>query len=391
MISNKPQVDNLLHSINKIRKIDDNGKVSFRGFDFEDYCCALITYLNFPSGISENRRMGILRKSLFGIDKKENISRISLHKSLNTENRKYLNERRKTYTAVITTNISDGWPFKTINFENRKIVFEDRRENLSRYEPRIDNLYHGSNPTDYKVAKIVLEERDEERAINEAIDHISILRGLWNASVNHYFRTSFGTPRMPVNRIAIGPTHLLYLNKNATPSTWYEPSYVATVPTINLLQYRVNLQKLTRTLQTNSRKSPHWSKIRRSLIAFSDCFDSIDYNSASMYAWSILENLAYTSNYNKMTHRVSSLYENSDHHAAILEHLRSRRNQISHNFANFRDSEIVLMQIMRYVARLIFLHMGLFSRKFQNSEDIIKFLDMPRERDILRVGARFIR
>jgi hypothetical protein len=97
---------------------------------------------------------------------------------------------------------------------------------------RAHNYIHGEIPDYYTAARVSVRARSAHEAVEQGLDALDLLRGMWNFVINQrvWFRLHRGASK-PFNQILLGPLHTLHEpgGKLAVDSFWYEPDYVGPV------------------------------------------------------------------------------------------------------------------------------------------------------------------
>ncbi|WP_423749349.1 hypothetical protein [Pseudomonas sp. VD9] len=225
--------------------------------------------------------------------------------------------------------------------------------------------------------KIQLKAKTAQGATTKALRSLDILRALMALFGNSGMEL-MGNNQAPINKVRLGQTHTLHYfsGKPAKSPVWYEPYfevgkvYSPSKPEIFGNNVKWALSKL--------KECNYGRTIKDSLLRYVRALDEREHNSALIRLWGALECIASPSDSNKdgIPRRCAFLFEESEFHQQILEHLREHRNQSVHAGEESERAKTYCYQIQFYFRELILFHLRR-SNDFQTLAEANQFLDLP--------------
>lgn len=387
----------LLNKLDRIKTIE-NGKVSFVAFEYLEYSNVLESMVELSPDITSDIKRDILSVAINNTAAKRTITKISLEKEIRKEEGKYLRKKKKDYILVTSISVPSSDRIPNMRINNCLLTFPGRLHKsfvMERYEKEdtVFKWYGGKKPLNHKPVKIHLQARNEREAASVALDQIDLIRGIWNLFLNDSMRMSSGKP-MPVNKVLLGPVHTLHLasKKLATDMFWYEPDYRDYVPCTTLSSYKYKVLGSMRFVRERLNKIEYSDNLEEALRRYARALDHLDLTSSFIKMWGLLEYLTCTmkDSYKVTIRRASFLFQESEFHSQVLNHLKEYRNKTVHS--GFNDSgkiEAYLYQLQKYVRQLLIFHLS-NQIGVNTMSELVKFLDFPTDGKLLKEKKRLI-
>ena len=182
-LDSKVDISPILESIERTRKINNDGTVSFTGFDFGETSTALSSFITFDSEIPKAQKNHIVTQTVFRAARQNAISRQRFLKSLNQEEKNYINKPLTDF--YLLSSLSLGWrpEFRRVYSGRQIITFsEEYPKGFPRDELDIDRAIAKKEEatTGFSRIRIKVKSRCEYGAFEKASDHIDYIRGIWN-------------------------------------------------------------------------------------------------------------------------------------------------------------------------------------------------------------------
>jgi len=396
-IPKKPYLPYVIERLNAVRT-QKGGEVKYSGFDYLWFSSAIETIVSLHDSIPRYAKTRIVSKSLHEPTKSGKIDAEKLKYALKKYEDEYLNTSEGTFILKASISVSSGLPFKKLNLDKASFGFIPNEKLSSIPDHQLRNPpFHGTAPENYHDITVRINGKTDYEAGNIAIDRLDLIRGFWNLLLNKSYRMSFGS-RQPINEITTGPFFTLH-NTDGTLSdngVWHDPNFTVSSKLRDLTHEMGYLKKQTLRFQRYFNSSPFQDIIRDAMLRYVRALDGINYEETIVQLWSILESLTLygegddAGRHADVVRRAASIYQEQQLAAAIIDHIRVRRNEIVHRSRNFQDSEGLVYQSKSIVENLIFIYIGMFSKNFQNKAEIRTFLDLPREKKMLDLGKNFI-
>ncbi len=380
----------------KTKLIRDDGKVTFQGFIYKEHESILHGMLQFPGKLPEVEQRRILQGGIFVAAEAGKLSKESLLKEFKILERSYWRKPRKRF--VLLTSLSIRWNerLKRIHLGRDQIIFERiltprfRREAYQVRDGAKTSLF-ADPPLDYLPVRIHVTARTSSEAADIALDHLDLIRGIWNWFFNRgqAFRLSFGGKPMPINRIMNGPIHTLHYpsGKLAAETTyWYEPTYMEALKVYSLSEHIDRLYDFLRKVFESLRHHGYSDDVKDAIRRYGRSLDERNWKNAFLRLWSVLELLTDKGfqNYTVLIRRASYIFEEREYYTQLLKQLREYRNSSVHDDAESQESEAYLYQLKNVVEALLGFHIGNPFR-FSSLNEAGQFLDLPSEKDDLRL------
>lgn len=396
-ILNKIDLKKILEIIDNSKGTGANGKPDFTfTLEYLDCKAILCNAVDFNEKIPTSEKESIVYKAQVAVAAKGTITEDKIIKEIKKIERNYLRQTEKRY--VLCTSIS----FKYCDKIKRKRI-NDTIITFSRYLPtkytkhikKIRDisswLIDTRHDEEYTIVKVFANAPTPEVAALKALESLNYLIGLWNLFLNYQKMSPIIniSNKGPINKLILGPLHTIHLpnGKLASDNFWWSPINLQAFgpyPTNNNETKRMlHFEKLFRdkinSLPKNKKLHEYKDKIIWAIKEYSNALDSRDKYVAFLKLWTVLEVMtASVGNYKKTANRASFLFEDTNFHKMVLEHLRHIRNSLVHKNDSKESIEYNLSQLKRYVEKVILMHWKMISRS-HSFYKTIEFLDLPAD------------
>ena len=401
--------EEIIQKLNKITSVNPTDGQFSIDYGYPDYSyiglvIVLANMLHLSNELSEIKKIDVLQQVIPLVRQKGDITITNLLGQISKLENQYINQPKLDF--VLATYISaDAW-FNEPKLANRHIynatiTFSHElpeRFRASHYQIKdwAKNIILRNFPDRYQAVRVKISARSVAEAAESALDRLDLLRAIWNFSVTRnswlHPRLSGGI-RMPINALVLGPLHTIHKTngEKATDITqwWYEPSYIAPITLFNVKKNGERMYKWEKWVRERLAKSVYRVELERILVRYVRALDDTNWQNTFLALWSILEHLTTTTgNYEKTIKRTAFLYEDTDYHVEILNHLRRHRNDLVHEGNNTIFFETLSYQTKYYVDQLLEFHFANHF-KFNSLSDAADFLDNTIDENKLK--ASFLR
>jgi len=321
----------------------------------------------------------------------------ALKSSIKQSERNYLEQEKKKY--YLLTSLS----FKYFD-QLPKLKIDQVHISFLPYLPKKYRIYDNINikskfpdypPKDYTIVIISLQARSLAEAIELGLEKLNFVRGFWNFSINRRLgsRIQMGK-RDPINDVRLGPLHTIHdgSGKLSDKIYWFENEFL----------YKSSYNSVKDKWQYINKEFIHFKKCLKNSKSdidissyvnyYTNALDTIDYHSAYLKLWSLLEQLTDTglSGYDKTISRTLFFYKNDKLNKEALEHLRIIRNRLIHKGESPDDIDPVLFQMKRFVEKILLFQINNLNYFF-NIHEVGRFLDINYDEDSLKREIQFRR
>lgn len=374
--------EEILNKIERIKNLTDDGRVSFEAFEYHNAFASLFSMIELPSKLDGLNLDSILSRSISMTATAGVLTKDALMENIQKICRTELATREEKYCFLTSISINPAHlTVKSIYIEDTHINFF-AGEYPKKYASRNREIKASYRALDdehekYCKVKIQLKAKTDQGATTKALKSLDILRAIMALFGNSGMEL-LGNKHAPINKIRLGQTHTLHAfsGKPAKSSVWFEPYfevgkvYSPSKPEIFGNNVKWALSKLN--------KCKYGRIIKDALLRYVRALDEREPNSALIRLWGALECIASPSDSNKdgIPRRCAFLFEESEFHQQILEHLREHRNQSVHAGEESERAKTYCYQIQFYFRQLILFHLRR-SDDFQSLADANQFLDLP--------------
>lgn len=410
-IKQKEDLLEITKRIDKLKKINDEGKISFEnGFIFQYNMIVLLNFLKMSEEITDLEKENILNKAIFNCGKVGSITPDKVLQEVKKCEKTYLKNKPNKYVLLSSLSVPKRIKMKSFKLDDKSIFF---KPSISDYFVKeFDKVYRIAKypifsklPENYIYVKTFVYARTPLSAMNKAMKFYNFYRGLLNLTLNRRnpIRISSGFPK-PVNKFLSGPLSTLhYPNGKIVEEIWnYDLEYQYPYPCFDPIKHLDNIYKFEKYIRRRIKKIKYSKILCQAISDYGLALDSINWRSTFLRLWAILEQLTFAEPNEKhqtMIDRVLFLCRNRNYSKIILEQLRKIRNTFAHGNQT-KETEIletVIYQLKNYVEVLIRFHLEMGS-KFDNIEQIRNFLSLPCEQknievkyNLLKIAKKFIK
>lgn len=384
--SNKYNPETILQRIEKSRSIDENGRVSFSGFEIEQNLSVLKSMVLFPDEIPEIERTRSIWQ-IISSEKEEFIASKILRKI-----NKYFNDlekaERKKYYLLSSISLSKKNLPNELNIlgVNLKFFVGSYPDKFNTRFDFIKELGMFKNPNPVTYTKIIVRVQEKTPFIAaymafRAVDYFRAIACLFANPMMEYLSNEW----YPINKVRLGEFHSLHDSNGEIPiqTYWFEPNFVEErifISTENE-NFKNNVYKWIRTIN----RTPYKEIIIESLQRYVRALDEKDPYTALIKIWNSLEYLSCGeyAKYNTIVARVSNIFNEREYHVQVLEHLRDVRNTSVHSGSQIDSARKDCYLIQYYYYYFIRFLIGNY-KSFKVIEDAYEFLDLPNDVIVLK-------
>ncbi len=382
---NKQNIDVLLSKIKDIAKVDENGRLVYHSFGYDDIQWILLSIIDFGNILNVESQKTILTKTIAEVIKNQRFDKLFFIKQLNTELKFYNNKKEQTYFLLITLSIGK-LPFRKIKLGDSTITIHGKRFPKIFENERI-NLLKSNNFSDdiisYTKVSIQIKSKDYRDAYSKGFYYIEILRSFLCLQLNHGFEIRFGErSRKPINRILKGETFTLHFSDGKVVDKHffyfaldYKDSKMLSLESEKLKSLKSSINWLTKAF--NNCKPKHQLKIGQTLNCYVDAFDEYSYDISFLKIWTALEKITNTDQNDDLIRRCLALFthDSKPFEKQKLEALRLFRNEFIHEGDKGIDSFHACFSVQDFLYNLIVKFNLAYSGFFENIEEANLYLD----------------
>lgn len=396
--------DVILGKLNAIRTLDGE-KVSFSGFEYNEYIQVLKSMVDVDEGVSQEIAHQLIVKGFHEAAKKQELTKNNVISAVKKAVREHLGKPNEPYWLLTTLNVnfSNDLPRYSINgctIRFYKQMPKKYRKARTGVLSEVSSwLIDKDESCSYYVVAHVSDKTAHE-AVDKMLDAIDLLRGIWNLHINKSMVLSFGGRKKPINQITLGALHTLH-DKNGekvNDTFWYEPEHYKDHSKVDFSKNSYKTLEFTKNIRKALRKNSYGKDVEFAIIKYVRALDSQDYNAVFIKLWGVLEGLTHTlkDSYDKTIKRAAFQYADREYNRQVLEHLRQYRNRSVHLGAGENDIDTHVYQLKSYVEQLLRFHI-VNHFKFENMEEAAKFMDLQPDKEALkkqielcRAGIKFM-
>ena len=381
----------ILEKLSSIRMLDGD-KVSFKGFEYNEYIAVLKSMVEINEEVSAEIGHGLIVKGFHEAAKKKELTAVAVLSGIKNALREHLKKPSQLYWLLTTINISlsNDLPMYNINGCSLRFFKYLPKKYRKARESFISDVSSWLIDKDESLSyyiKARVCEKSEYGAATRMLDAIDLLRGIWNLHINKTMVLSFGGRKKPINQITLGAMHTLHdkSGNKASNTFWYEPEHYENHAQVDLSENSYRTIEFTKNVRKLLKKSSYGKDVEIAIIRYVRALDSQDYDSVFIKLWSILEYLTATlqEKYDKTIKRTVFQYVDRDYNKQVLEHLRQYRNKSVHLGSGSNDIETHVYQLKSYVEHLIRFHIANHF-KFYNLQEAATFMDLQPDKEALK-------
>lgn len=376
----KPAV--LFKKLASERTISPTGDVSFGGSELQANLPAIHSMLDFPIAAVDVDTVRLTRLSLFQV--KKELTSDNFLNSINKGLNEILISEQKTFFLLTSVSIDHQAIQKNITIFGAQLSFL-ATEYPKKFRSRAELISTSGvqlKPESNKYCKVIIKvkARTSSEAVIRALKALDFQRALWCMQANPQMQFSFrrDETQKPINVIRLGSTHTLHHENGeyAKSGLWYEPNY------LEVKNYSFKNQTIAKFNNSYFRrrlaKCSYGDKITAALLKYVRALDGTDENSAYLGLWVALEILVTTgkAGNDRLVSRCAFLFEDSNYHSQMLEHLREYRNSSVHTGEETELARENCLQLQFYFVQLLYFYIN-NTNFFKTLEEANNFLDLP--------------
>lgn len=380
----------------KLRQITD-GKVSYINtdghiLDIIDDC------IKVPPELDRREKSICVRKALNNPALLDITNEKDLVREIKIEFQRMANKPKEDYYTVIGLNFDPLEMF--ISSKKRAVYFNtnprgrfftkamEGRRNIrtTNGEDHMLEWFGISKEEPLYFVTIKTSARTAFSAYDIAVEEMNFQRGLCNYIINSgkIVRTSW--PPRPVNVFLEHPLVTVHQSDGslATDVFWYRPDYRASPKThISKNEISKVITKLPALRKTVN--SGHLANDARFMIGqYNIAFDCWRYDECFLKIWALLEDLTMSGGkYDQLVSRVSATFEDRPLATALLHNLKNVRNDVTHSVNAEKQINEGAIYTAKHFAEQILRYYIYNSRKFNNRDQLMRYLDVCREKEKL--------
>ena len=386
----RPEV--ILNRIDGIRTVSPTGGVSYSGFDLYDALPALQSMLEFPPSASDVQKLALMRKALGTITTK--LTPETLIFEINKHLVAQLATKSTTYHILTSLSLNPTGLARRIKIEGATINFltgqypkkySHRANTIAEVRPPVE-------PTAANYCRVIVSviAKTPFGAITKALRALDAQRAIWCLFGNSGMEI-IGQEWKPINVVRLGSEHTIHHpdGSMANGEVWFEPNYaVASIyrPS-RLLDFRKNTKWAMRRLTS----AQYGTALTEALLRYVRALDERDQNNAFIKLWGAVESITSpeVAKYDLLIQRCSFLFNDTQYHKQILEHLREYRNSSVHAGDQNELAKSHCFQLQYYFVQLFLFHLR-NGQVFSSLDEANQFLDLPPDKAKLLARQRMI-
>jgi hypothetical protein len=395
----------LLSKFRKMRRVSDDGKVSWHGFEYRYWRPVLYSAIRCePEADHLKRRC---------IDRALNDATHDL-----TRSDQFLDKCLVAYKALSKTARQPFVLLCDVTYEGPRLVGTIKDGGCSitwRPSPRSkfmrgamaaraaisDALRRNNveqNAPGLTQVLVKLEAMDARDAHAQAIDAVDRLRGILNLIVNagrslNLF--SYNSRQHSINRFRLGPYRTVHKPDGSLAAElfWYEPRWEHQHKSVAFKEDEKEVRKNIGRWRRKARENPLREFVEQGLIRYCRALDQHETEPTLVSLWGVVEYLTNTQQ-EKYEVTVSRMMRLSSDHAdarQIAMHIKQRRNSSVHagKSPDGDEIDVVLLQAEALAAQLLFFYITNRAR-LRDQDELTRFLDADLDERRLRRDRRLI-
>lgn len=382
-----------------IKQVDETGKVSFGGSFFREFEVSLQSGVELTSGLHNCYLCGIISSGISSAGKSGRITPQRLLAGFERAHRKIVKIPVTRFVLASSVSLSNRTALSSRRMNSCSFTFSPflpKRFDRSAISSKIRQYQKSTYLLDYLNVRVALTARSPFEAGLNGIEAMDLLRSIWNLASNmgRGMRISFGERRR-VNSVELGPIHTVHTpdGQLASEVFFYEPFHSHLQRAHDFRQRWSAVTKFERLLRQDLARHSYRDEIEQCLRRYSHALGELQYDTALLKLWGILETLTGTQqkrHSRRQCHRAAFLFKDFDYHRQLISQLRDDRNRFAHLGRSDEDrGEPQMYLLKRYVEQLLVFHLRNKSR-FATIDEAASFLDLPRERSRLRAQRKMI-
>lgn len=384
-------VSTFVEHLESYRVIDENGHVGFNsGFAIHTLLSVVRSSLQFNDHLTEEERTDVINKGFWRVAEHGPVTPSTLLASINNGLNEFKRKPNLDYIVLTNISIHRSMPLGRKKVGSMTVSFPyDLRGEFSKARKsaivRPQRTTSVDDPVTYRWVKVTgALGRTESSVIEQSINCIDLLRGIWNLHKNRQFawRVSVGR-RKPVNHFVRGPFLSLHsrTGERVTDQFYYEPNFsMVDVRPMSRRDFRATME-YERRVRTILRRHRYRDCLEDKFIRYAQALDEGNWELSFLKMWGLLEMLTDTSNekgYQRTIKRASFLWNDTEVSRGVLQQLREYRNRWVHKQEVTDDMESHLFNLKNHVEMLMNYHLRNWFR-CETLEQSCAVLDWPVE------------
>lgn len=386
----------VLGRIDASRTVTPDGRASFSGSVVHEHISVLWSMLEFPDVAARLNKPSLIWAGL--AQAKGKISPASFLEAINLSLRKELSTGISEYVLSSSLSIDQGGLPSSIKVLGVTITFHPnglpRRYSGSRAKMKEQDLPISSTPSTYLPVTIRVRDTSSSSAALHAIDRLDLLRGLLAVHTNLAMQISFTgqTPSEPINMVRCGGVHMIHntLGDLASETVWFEPNFRPAK--LHALKRAGQVLRVVKIALKRIASATYERQLTEAIVRAARALDEPDPNTAFLKLWAALESLMTPNHadYDALVRRCAFLFEETDYHAQVLEHLREYRNRSVHSGVEAGDARVNCFLLQTYFRGAVNFYIG-HALTFKSLTEAHEFLDLPTDRGLLAGKIKTLR
>lgn len=332
------KVGHFLNELAKVATINEDGKLTYKGFKSSEILRLLQYFTKFPSKAEyldkRSITVGAFKKACINNDFNES----SFFNYIDEEIASELKGREIIFHILTTVSLNvSNMLKKDFEIDGCKIIFKrnsfskifiGRNEVLKDLEKRVGNY---SDVSGYSIVEVEVKSRSVNEAFNRALDALNLLRALMSFTLNSQGIIA-GDFFHPINKVRLGQFHTIH-DKNGKCleyPVYYEPEFKKA--NVSSIKDPEKLDEFISTMLSRIQTCQFSKKIQRAMVRFVSALDVCDKNVSVIKLWSILEEVLTEdeANCDNLPHRLGALFSDYELTRHIVMHIRVYRNEHVH-------------------------------------------------------------
>ena len=388
--------DYLANQLDELIKVKDEKSITYSEmFLVPELEAILETAYEFDTKIPQGVFKRIISDAIHIFVRKNVKNGKSLKSSIGQSEINYLKKDKQKYHLLTSLSFQYFDQLPKLNINKVYIDFLPTLPNKYKIydNENIKYKFPDYPPNNYTIVRISLRARSLSEAIEMGLYTLNLVRGFWNFSLNLRLgsRMQMGK-RDPINNIRLGPLHTIHDERGKLSDNiyWFENEFIIK-SSGNIVKDKWEIiNKDFNHFRKCIKNSKSNIDINSIINYYVNALDTIDYHSAYLKLWSLLEQLTDTglSGYDKTISRTLFFYKKDRLNKEALEHLRIVRNRLIHKGESPDNIDPILFQMKRFVERVFVFNINNL-KYFSNIQEVGKYLDINYDIDSLKREIQF--
>lgn len=388
--------DQIAKKLEDCKKINAQGQLTFRGFEFHEYRILLTEMFDTSEYIPYVEKENIILESIRNVGKRDKITARKLRNEIRRLIQLFETKQEVTYVLISTLSVNKDFKIHRRRINNCTVTFHSKLERnfyneYDKQKQAADNHLSWIFPKDYIYSKIYTKAKSPSQATEKALYSLDLLRGIWNLELNRIqsIRISLGGLIKPINKIALGPIETLHLTdgKLATQEFWYQPEYQQPLAVFNNSTTISKLFDYEKKVRILIRDHKYKSDIEKLIIRYVQAGDLYNFQDSFIRFWGLLETLTGKKfhTHDDVIKKTIFLYSNTDNEylRQLLNILKEFRNEAVHLGSNSKNIETLVFILKKFVEALLYFHIN-NKFKFNSLHEATEFFELTQSQDMFK-------